>query len=270
MNNYFLFTETDLTKHIEDHISLQPTFQTVKDRAVLARQIYNSANKEELICEELIQEQILQKNGWSAVITNLESLTSSFTQRFENFHEFFKSHLEKRLKHLDLIKSFEQDLQELSKIPILPNLLPLAKKEFNAFDNFIESNSDSFYKKSQIENITPSAEESSGNNITLLQWITAKQNPHILNSMANECSKSLEAFSDVNFEALKASFNNIIKSAKNDDYKEIKGLETRLTHLQKFFETLKTKVQDQKDLSASFQMVCIDFTDYDFLNTKYL
>lgn len=266
------FAETDLTKHIEDHISLQPTFQTVKDRAVLARQIYNSANKEELVCEELIQEQILQKNGWSAVITNLESLTSAFTQRFENFNEFFKNHLEKRRKHLDLIKSFEHDLQELSKIPILPNLLPLAKKEFNAFDNFIESNSDSFYKQSQVENITPnnmSAEESNGNNITLLQWITAKQNPHILNSMAVECSKSLEAFSDVNFEALKTSFNNIIKSAKNDDYKEIKGLETRLTHLQKFFETLKTKVQDQKDLSASFQMVRINFPDYDFLNTKY-
>lgn len=247
----FLVTEADLTKHIEDHISLQPTFQTVKDRAVLARQIYNSANKEELICEELIQQQILQKNGWSAVITNLESLTTAFTQRFENFHEFFKNNLEKRSKHLDLVKSFEHDLNELSKIPILPNLLPLAKKECNAFESFIESNNESFYKKSQIENVT------STNSTTLLQWITAKQNPHILNSMADECSQSLNAFSEVNFEALKSSFNNIVKSAKNDDYKEIKGLETRLVHLQKLFETLKTKVQDQKDLSASFQMVCI-------------
>lgn len=258
-NHIIIFTEADLTKHIEDHVTLQPTFQTVKDRAVLARQIYNSATKEELICEELIQEQILQKNGWSAVITNLESLTSAFTQRFGNFNEFFKSHLEKRSKHLELINSFEHDLQELSKIPILPNLLPLAKKEFIVFDSIIESSSDSFYKKSQIENITPNilTEESSGNSITLLQWITAKQNPHILNSMAVECSKSLDAFSENKFEALKSSFNNIIKSAKNDDYKEIKGLETRLMHLQKFFDTLKTKVQDQKDLSASFQMVSI-------------
>ncbi|KAL5281517.1 RB1CC1 family protein [Megaselia abdita] len=96
--------------------------------------------------------------------------------------------------------------------------------------------------------------ESSSSSVTLLQWITAKQNPQILNSMADECSASLNAFSEENFEALKSSFNNIIKSAKNDDYKEIKGLETRLMHLQKLFETLKTKVQDQKDLSASFQM----------------
>lgn len=195
------------------------------------------------------------------MITNLESLTSAFTQRFENFNEFFRSNLEKRSKHLDLIKSFEHDLQELSKIPILPNLLHLAKKEFDGFDDFIDSSSDSFYKKSQIENITPNilTEESNGSSITLLQWITAKKKSHILNTMADECLQSLNAFSDVNFEALKTSFNNIIKSAKNDDYKEIKGLETRLIHLQKLFEALKTKVQDQKDLSASFQMVGIFF-----------
>lgn len=250
-----LFTEGDLTKHIEKHIHLPPTFETVKDRAALARQIYNSANKEELKCEELIQEQKLQKNGWSAVITNLESLTLEFSQRFDNFDEFFKNNLEKRSNHLDLIRSFENDLQALSKIPVLPGLLPSSKKEFTAFENIIESSGDSFYNKSQVENISVACSEEN-ENITLFQWITAKQNPHTLNRMADECAQSLNAFEEANYEALKTNYNNILKNAKNDDYKEIKGLDTRLNHLQKLFETLKTKVQDQKELSASFQMVC--------------
>lgn len=230
--------------------------ETVRNRGELANQIYVSAKREEEICEELIGEQKLQKIGWSAVVKNLECLKLSFTTRFETFNRFFKNHLDNRPKYRNLIKNFEDDLQELSKIPILASLLHLTKDEFDGF-NFLESNSDSSCENPEIQSNISNISNNENRNITMLQWITTKQNFRTINSMGVDCSKNLEKFSEKNFEEINISLENLEKKMSNDDYKEIKGLETRLMMMQKLFDNLKTKVQDQKDLAAAFQVVSI-------------
>ncbi|XP_055381937.1 RB1-inducible coiled-coil protein 1 [Condylostylus longicornis] len=327
------FTDSDLAEQVERCLNLPSAHSTIVASAQLGQQFYDLALEEETVCETLVHEQHLQQQGWSAVIANMEDLTEEFRQRFETFSRCFEEHLSKRNEHLELLQNFNQDLVNLSKIPILPSLLQNAEEEFHGFDEFLD-NDDVFSRSQQNESMILQSTNNSNNdnsnndvtsnerihqgaetsesieggsinartmitsssgsssvveqkrprlskentpetviicsgiksdtstnskavincrNLTLLQWISAKENHDALRVMAEECGQGLATFSSDKYEQLKNEVFNIIKCAEQEEIKEIKGLEDRLSGLEKLMFNLKKIVQDQGGHSTALQ-----------------
>ncbi|TMW53832.1 hypothetical protein DOY81_001117 [Sarcophaga bullata] len=134
-----LEADLDLAEQVDRCMELPAVYETVSIRAQLASRMCDLAREEDRLCERLVHEQHLQQQGWSAVVANLEDLTEEFRIRFRNFCESFDKHLERRPAYLELLKNFSDDLSKLSRIPILPGLMPLAEADFHGFDEFLEN-----------------------------------------------------------------------------------------------------------------------------------
>uniref|UniRef100_A0A1A9WH20 RB1-inducible coiled-coil protein 1 n=1 Tax=Glossina brevipalpis TaxID=37001 RepID=A0A1A9WH20_9MUSC len=137
----------DLREQVERCLELPAVYETVVRRAQLAGRIYELAREEERLCERLVHDQHLQQQGWSAMVANVEDLTEEFRQRYKNFCEVFDKHLEKRSIYLELLTNFADDLRKLSRIPILPGLMPLAEADFHGFDDYLDN--DDVFSRSQ-------------------------------------------------------------------------------------------------------------------------
>lgn len=131
--------DLDLREQVERSLELPAVYDTVMKRAQIALRMHDLARDEDRMCERLVHEQHLQQQGWSAVVANMEDLTEEFRQRFRNFCEAFDRHLERRASYLELLRNFSDDLSKLSRIPILPGLMPLAEADFHGFDEFLEN-----------------------------------------------------------------------------------------------------------------------------------
>ncbi|XP_065355086.1 RB1-inducible coiled-coil protein 1 [Calliphora vicina] len=132
-------SDLDLREQVERSLELPAVYETVVKRAQLALRMHDLARDEDRLCERLVHEQHLQQQGWSAVVANMEDLTEEFRSRFRNFCESFDRHLERRASFLELLRNFSDDLCKLSRIPILPGLMPLAEADFHGFDEYLEN-----------------------------------------------------------------------------------------------------------------------------------
>ncbi|XP_059618190.1 RB1-inducible coiled-coil protein 1 isoform X2 [Phlebotomus argentipes] len=273
--------DTDLKDQVERCLSLPANYNTVVKRAQLAQHIYELGREETRTCEKLVHEQHLQQQGWAAVVANMEDLTEEFKKRCDDFQNVFNEVLERRTEYLECLSHFNEDLDNLSNIPILPALIQNAEKPFHAFDEFYEN--DSFPKgndksddasaastktheaapeSSKPESMNARNSEERSENVddkrdekvtTLLQWISAQENQISLRKMAAECVKSLEQFDEKEMMNLKAEVKNAIEAAQKDDMKLIKGLEDRLSGLEKLMFDVKNIVKEQSELAQAFQ-----------------
>ncbi|EDV47934.2 RB1-inducible coiled-coil protein 1 [Drosophila erecta] len=283
--------DNELRRQVEESHRLPPALETVRQRAQLAQHMRELARKEEDLCERLVHEQHLQQQGWSAVVANMEDLTNEFCDRFQNFCSFFDRHLQKRESFLELLRNFPDDLKQLGRIPILPDLMSLAEADFHGFDELLEnddvftaqqqpaqqqqaltesSQADSPNKKlkmgdevemdsaeqpteSDVQALTSSSSLARRPNLNLLQWISSKGNHRTLQLMSDECIQGLDIFSAEIYEKLKEEVNQIIKLANQADVKEIKGLGDRLCKLEEFKFRIKKMVQEQKEQALALQ-----------------
>ncbi|GAB0094475.1 RB1-inducible coiled-coil protein 1 [Sergentomyia squamirostris] len=272
--------DTDLKDQVERCLSLPANYSTVVKRAQLAQHIYELGREEFRTSEKLVHEQHLQQLGWAAVVANMEDLTEEFKKRCDDFQNVFNEVLDKRSDYLDCLSHFNEDLDKLSSIPILPALLQNAEKPFHAFDDVYDN--DSFQKEKEkseactkSREVTPEASGQEGNSsnssnsvekkeavsseredesaMTLLQWISAQENQISLRKMAAECIKSLEQFDEKEMTNLKTEVKNAIEAAQKEDMKLIKGLEDRLSGLDKLMFDVKNIVKEQNELSQAFQ-----------------
>lgn len=83
---------------------LPPTYQTVATRCQIALQFYEMAKEQYKMCEDLVHDQHLQKQGWSAVIANLEDITVDIKKRMEVFDENYAEYLEERETYVKLLE----------------------------------------------------------------------------------------------------------------------------------------------------------------------
>uniref|UniRef100_W4VRG4 RB1-inducible coiled-coil protein 1 n=1 Tax=Corethrella appendiculata TaxID=1370023 RepID=W4VRG4_9DIPT len=170
-------TDTDLRAQVDRCLELPATYSTVVARATLAQDIYNMAKEELKVCEELVHEQHLQQQGWAAVVANMEDITEEFKIRCDNFRKVFEEHLERRDEYIEFTNEFNNDLDKLSKIPILTGLLNSAElKPCSAFDD-VYSDNDSFSKSKGANAATTTSGSSEKNQSTST---TATTTPAVL------------------------------------------------------------------------------------------
>lgn len=85
---------------------LPPVYQTVVVRCQIATQFHEMAVELAKECEQLVHDQHLQKQGWSAVIANLEDITYDVQRRVEGFEKNFKEYLEECEAYAKLVERF--------------------------------------------------------------------------------------------------------------------------------------------------------------------
>lgn len=142
-----------------------------------------------------------------------------------------------RVKKLGQIRSFNGDLGTLAKIPILPALRAQAEGLLSPDEQPSQPEKDSEGREKVL---------------SLLRWISAKDNQSSLEQVAEQCSRGLEQFDERVMEALKAEVNAAIDSANKQDMKEIKGLGERLFALEQLMAQTKKLVQEQGELAQGF------------------
>ncbi|EZA53375.1 RB1-inducible coiled-coil protein [Ooceraea biroi] len=228
----------DLQTQIDASLAMPATYQTLCARAHLAQQCCGLAREQTRICERLVHDQHLQQQGWAAVVANLEDITVMFQSRTAQFEQAFVLYLNERQRHMDLLDNFSADLGTLAKIPILPALRAQAEGLLSPDDQPSQS--------------SEPAAEGNGEVLSLLRWISAKDNQSSLEQVADQCSRGLEQFDERLMETLKAEVNAAIDNAKKQDMKEIKGLSERLYALEQLMYQARRIVHEQGELTQGF------------------
>ncbi|XP_063376066.1 RB1-inducible coiled-coil protein 1 [Cydia fagiglandana] len=141
----------ELKANVDMCCSLQPTVNTVIKCATLAQQFSDLAHDVSKSCDQLVHEQHLQHQGWSAVVANLEDIFNEFCERSRNFKESFRKHRLKKDEYHEQLTALNEVLESLGKIPILPALqLNAEAHRFSAFDVFEETDFEGqYYRISQ-------------------------------------------------------------------------------------------------------------------------
>ncbi|XP_043264835.1 RB1-inducible coiled-coil protein 1 isoform X1 [Colletes gigas] len=229
--------DVDLQSQIDASLAMPATYQTLVARAQLAQQCCALAREQTRICERLVHDQHLQQQGWAAVVANLEDITQMFQSRADLLQQSFAAYLSERQQHLELLENFNADLGMLAKIPILPALRAQAEGLLSPDDQPSQSEKDSEGREEVL---------------SLLRWISAKDNQSSLEQVAEQCSRGLEQFDEKMMEALKVEVNATIDHANKQDMKEIKGLGERLFALEQLMVQTKKLVHEQGELAQSF------------------
>lgn len=229
------FDDLDMAQIVENSMDLPASITTVTSRTQLAQQMCDQAKQLVRTCENLVHDQHLQQQGWSAVVANLDDICSISKLRLEGYDRSFKEYLDSIHEYSDILERFNDDLEKLGKIPILPALL---EEE----------------KRSRSEEGGEESEESSegGEAMTLLQWISSKDTHHNLSQLADLCRKGLEQAHSSVIEDLLGEAKSALEAANTSDLREIKGLEERLFGLEQLKCEAKKCVQEQIDLAQAF------------------
>lgn len=215
----------------------ETTYQTVAARALLAQQLHETAKEITHICEELVHDQHMQQQGWSAVVANLEDLVLSFKGRTDLFEQTYQQYLSSRDENMEVLGQFWEDLSTLANIPVLPCLL-------NHSNN-----------RSQSESTAVRNEETEGTQpaeMSLLDWIHSNDDENTnLNVVADHCTKALEQMDHQLLNALEKHIEGALSSAERPDLKEIGGLGERLYGLEQLLVEARKKVQEQSELAQA-------------------
>ncbi|XP_046746748.1 RB1-inducible coiled-coil protein 1 isoform X2 [Diprion similis] len=242
-------SDVDLQGQIEASLVMPATYQTVVARAQLGQQCWALARNQTSVCERLVHDQHLQQQGWAAVVANLEDITQMFQSRVELLQQSFTLYLTERQQHIELLNNFNENLRMLSKIPILPALRVHADGLLSPEDqDGAELGSNGTTTTAEPSSDAATSEQ----DLSLLRWISAKDNQSSLEQVAEQCSRGLEQFDERVMESLKSEVNSAIEAANKQDMKEIKGLGERLYGLEQLMFEAKKLVQEQGDLAQAF------------------
>ncbi|RWS17445.1 RB1-inducible coiled-coil protein 1-like isoform X2 [Dinothrombium tinctorium] len=212
----------DMRERVESCLDMEPAINTVVARAELAKQLHEMATQQLNVCEKLVHDQHLQHQGWRAVVANLEDIAIDFEESVVFLNQSYAEFVEKRESYLKLLQNFSHDLELLSNIPLLPKLIGMQLNEGESAEN-----------------------------MSLLQWISQKDDQFSLEQVADQCLRSLEQFDTLALDKLKEEVRQSLENVNNKDMKEIKGLEERLYGLEKLMCQAKKLVSEQSDLSQA-------------------
>nr|CAD7195119.1 unnamed protein product [Timema douglasi] len=180
-------SDARLKEHVEGSHGLPDTYTTVVTRVKLAQQFCDHARDLTRGCERLVHDQHLQQQGWAAVLANLEDSTSAFRARAELFQQNYNQYLGTRQDFIQLLQNFREDLSLLAKIPIVPALLEVIDSGSIKSDSSTTSGAGGkVLVRESEEEVQPK------DPVTLLQWISAKDNQSSLQQVAEHCMRGLE------------------------------------------------------------------------------
>ncbi|KAJ8961272.1 hypothetical protein NQ318_008957 [Aromia moschata] len=231
--------DQDLYKELAHYINSESSYNTVVKRTELAHEYYERARNQLRECENIVLDQHLQQQGWSAVFANLEDILTEFTKRTEVFEKSFSDYMAERDSYLKFLTYFTDDLEVLQKIPVLPVLLEAEKEKAEEEPS-----------KNELTAIFHETEKDK--EVTLFEWISAADNKSTMEQLYEHCSKGLEQFDVHIFQSIKENIARLFKDIKKPQAREVQGIGDRLFGLETLKVEAKEIVQQLYDLAQSF------------------
>ncbi|XP_050307452.1 RB1-inducible coiled-coil protein 1 isoform X4 [Anthonomus grandis grandis] len=231
--------DLELKQRLTDCLSLPASLATVKSRAMVAADFHKMASDQLEFCQNLVHEQHLQQQGWSAVIANLEDILTEFRKKWELFRKLYEEFIADRESYELFLLSFEDNKKTLRRIPVLENLLDTQKEPLDSSKLSERTNS-----TSETE---PIKEE-----IPLYEWICSSNNKTSLDELHNHCTSKLERFENEIMPTLRYRVTETLESADKRERKEIDGIGQRLFDLHNLIKKIEEHVLYQSDLKQSF------------------
>ncbi|VDP22574.1 unnamed protein product [Soboliphyme baturini] len=224
----------EVEKEVEQWIGRAPSFTFLQCFASTAKKIERSCQELVSACSQMVNEQHLLHQGWCSVVANLEDTFAAFFQHVERFrHKHIKS-LQYRREARNILIHFDDDIQLLKKVPLLPCLV-------NSID--LASSSSASVSLSSSSIAVPPRAHLPGQPLTLFDWISSKESEHSLLEFADDVRSVIDEDSDSQVIGCIERWHEYIKErAGAVDMKEIRGLGQRLVSLNEFLQSiLKTK-----------------------------
>ncbi|XP_066254083.1 RB1-inducible coiled-coil protein 1 isoform X2 [Euwallacea similis] len=236
------YDDSELKKRLIESLSLPVSLTTVKLRALVAQDFFSVAKLQLEFCENMVLEQHLQQQGWSAVIANLEDIVTEFRKRWELFQKMYNDFIAERHTFEGFLLSFEEDKRILQRIPLIDVLFDSQKKP-NVTPNTSETTS-------STSQTVPSTE------ISLFEWISSSSSSSSstrrLEDLYALCRSSLHKFEIEMIPKLRKRIAETLSSAEKPERKEIEGLGKRLFDLDDLLRKMKKAVEHQSDMAQSF------------------
>lgn len=233
---------------VAESLNMDASYSTICTRTSIAKEIRDMTTQNLWFCEQLIRDQHLQYQGWSAVIANLEDIGLVFDTNVEKTIQIYQSFLSNKESYSELLNKLNIDIQLLDLIPVL-----------DAFNEKSQStdDEDDDYSRAEIENLDePDAPIGSTighkSEITLLHWIHSKDDRFTLNNLMHSCLVAMEHFNEQCFEELNQRIHEVKTNLKNEDNKKIKKIEERLYQLDELLVKAKKIVNDTNGLTNAF------------------
>ncbi|XP_050497686.1 RB1-inducible coiled-coil protein 1 isoform X4 [Diabrotica virgifera virgifera] len=232
-------SESDVDLKVQEHCDMPVTFGTVAKRAQLAQQLVELARKQLTVCENIVHDQHLQQQGWSAVVASLEDITFEFKKRADVFLKFFENYIDEREMHAKFLGLFNNDLRTLQRIPVLPVLL--LKNPRLAITDSKTSEEDEESNTSQTS-IT-------GREVSIYDWMCGSDT---MDKLYDHCCRGIEQFDKKVLKSISEDIAEMLKNADNVQMKEVKGLGERLFGLETLMREAKKYMKNQAELAQSF------------------
>lgn len=215
----------DLSESVNSVLDLQPSIHTVTLRSTLAQKLCMSAQEQLRIAEGLVHDQHLQQQGWAAVLAHLDDMIIYYTSVCSACEKTYAQFLEIRDTFVELLNSFNEDLNRISKLPVLPALLSSGEQDIEPVDS----------------------------GLSLLDWITSHKDgdsDQTLAEVAVFCARSIQIL-DQKLMTKVSELREYIKIAESN-YRDVKVIETKLEHLEQVMYASKRIVQDQISQAQTF------------------
>lgn len=235
---------------VSESLNMDASYSTICTRTSIAKEIRDMTTQNLWFCEQLIRDQHLQYQGWSAVIANLEDIGLVFDTNVEKTIQIYQTFLSNKESYSELLNKLNIDIQLLDLIPVL-----------DAFNEKCQStdDEDDDYSRAEIENLDePDAPigstigSANKSDITLLQWIHSKDDRFTLSNLMHSCLVAMEHFDEQCFEELNQRIHDVKGNLKNEDNKKIKKIEERLYQLDELLVKAKKIVNDTNGLTNAF------------------
>ncbi|XP_066138887.1 RB1-inducible coiled-coil protein 1 isoform X2 [Euwallacea fornicatus] len=236
------YDDSELKKRLIESLSLPVSLTTVKLRALVAQDFFSVAKLQLEFCENMVLEQHLQQQGWSAVIANLEDIVTEFRKRWELFQKMYNDFIAERHTFEGFLLSFEEDKRILQRIPLIDVLFD-SQKNLNVASKTSETTS-------STSQTVPNTE------ISLFEWISSSSSSSSstrrLEDLYALCRSSLHKFEVEMIPKLRKRIAETLSSAEKPERKEIEGLGKRLFDLDDLLRKMKKAVEHQSDMAQSF------------------
>ncbi|XP_046839067.1 RB1-inducible coiled-coil protein 1-like [Xenia sp. Carnegie-2017] len=217
-------SETALQEEVEKSLNLHPTYETLVSRSQLASTFEEMSMAMLDSSVSLIHEQMLQRNGWFAVVANLENIAKTFETRALILEENFAEFKELTPSYRSLLDSFPTIIDQLSRLPVFECLI----------NDEIKSSS------------------SNNGKFSLLDWINAQDERNSLNDTVKQCEDALAQFENSSLLEIQKDRVQVLGDVSNTNMKEIGGLEERLAMLEKLKEKACAFSEEQADMAKGF------------------
>ncbi|PAV76710.1 hypothetical protein WR25_22224 isoform A [Diploscapter pachys] len=180
---------------------VQAIYTTLPEKA---RGCKKAASSVMQTCARLVFEQQLLNQGWLALISNMDGSILKLRKRAARFQSHLDKVAQQNEKANTLLQGFDKVMEQLRKIKVPVSLLAHA-----------QGKSDTSQLQEQ----------------TLYEWISAVDRDHSLEELIDEVRQQFSKFSEIDANTTLQEINAVVQQSKNAEFREIKGINKRLTQL---------------------------------------